>query len=25
MKQVEAFAILEEGDWLVLSVIVKDF
>ena len=23
MKQVEAFAIFEDGDWLVLSVLVK--
>ena len=25
MKQVEAFAIWEDGDWLVISVIVKYF
>jgi hypothetical protein len=25
MKQVEAYAIQEEGDWLVISVIVKYF
>ena len=25
MKQVEAFAIFEDGDWLVISVIVKYF
>lgn len=25
MKQVEAFAIFEDGDWLVISVIVKHF
>ena len=25
MKQIEAFAIYEDGDWLVISVIVKYF
>lgn len=25
MKQIEAFAIFEDGDWLVISVIVKYF
>jgi hypothetical protein len=25
MKQVEAFAVFEDGDWLVISVIVKYF
>jgi len=25
MKQIEVFAIYEDGDWLVISVIVKYF